>query len=448
MKLLGFEITAKRADMSPPYSPGAGGWWPVVREAFAGAWQRNIEVSQEDMLAYHAVFACVTLIASDISKIGLALNLKDSNGIWSPSETAELTRLLDKPNGYQTRQQFIESWLISKLSRGNTYVLKEYKKDKVVALHVLHPDRTTPLITETGVVYYQLNSDRLANIQDNQPIVRASDIIHDRFNCLYHPLVGISPLYASAVSVAGGRNMQQNSAVFFGNNSNPGGILTAPGHISDDTALRMKAHWDANYSGKNAGKVAVLGDGLKYEAMALSATDSKLLEQLKYTAEVVCSVFHVPPYKIGVGQAPSYNNIQALNGEYYSQCLQSHIKAIQTLLNTDLETKDNESFRFDLDALLMMDTKTLMETLKEGVGSAIYAPNEARKKLNLKPLNGGDEGYLQQQNYSLDALAKRDAQPDPFNPGTTPSPETDSEPEDITERAIESLFQKGLPCLM
>lgn len=429
--------------MSPPDS--RGGWWPTIRESFPGAWQKNIEISQEDMLAYHAVFACVTLIASDISKIGLALNQRDSDGIWKPSEAASLTKLLDKPNGYQTRQQFIESWVISKLSRGNTYILKEYRAGKVVALHVLHPDRTTPLITETGEVYYQLNSDRLANIHDNQPVVRASDIIHDRFNCLYHPLVGISPLFASAIAVSGGRNIQQNSAVFFGNNSNPGGILTAPGHISDATAQRMKDHWDTNYSGKNAGKVAVLGDGLNYQAMAVKATDAQLIEQLKYTAEVVCSVFHVPPYKIGVGQAPSYNNIQALNGEYYSQCLQSYIKAIQTLLNFELGTTDNQSFRFDLEALLMMDTKTQMETMKEGVSSAIFAPNEARKKLNLKPLVGGDSAYLQQQNYSIEALARRDAQADPFSTETTAPDEPE---EDITERAIGALFEKGLPCLM
>jgi phage portal protein BeeE len=30
-------------------------------------------------------------------------------------------------------------------------------------------------------------------------IVPAREIIHDRFNCLFHPLVGISPLYAAAL---------------------------------------------------------------------------------------------------------------------------------------------------------------------------------------------------------------------------------------------------------
>jgi phage portal protein BeeE len=49
------------------------------------------------------------------------------------------------------------------------------------------------------------------------------------------------------------------------------------------------------------------------------------------------------------------------------------------------------------------------------------APNEGRAKFDLKPVKGGDSPYLQQQNYSLEALAKRDAQADPFAPATPPA---------------------------
>jgi hypothetical protein len=50
------------------------------------------------------------------------------------------------------------------------------------------------------------------------------------------------------------------------------------------------------------------------------------------------------------------------------------------------------------------------------------SPNEGRAKFDLKPVAGGDNPYLQQQNYSLEALAKRDAQADPFAPNTPPAP--------------------------
>ncbi|EMR5235565.1 phage portal protein, partial [Salmonella enterica] len=51
---------------------------------------------------------------------------------------------------------------------------------------------------------------------------------------------------------------------------------------------------------------------------------------------------------------------------------------------------------------------------------------EARKSENLPPVEGGDSLFLQQQNFSLAALAKRDASDDPFGKGQQqmqPSPE-------------------------
>ena len=83
MKLLGWTITRHRAvekALQPVY--GHGGWWSLIREPFAGAWQRNLEVRTDSVLTYSAVFACVTLIANDISKLRLRLVRQDADGIW------------------------------------------------------------------------------------------------------------------------------------------------------------------------------------------------------------------------------------------------------------------------------------------------------------------------------------------------------------------------------
>src|SRR5690606_8918055 len=118
--------------------------------------------------------------------------------------------------------------------------------------------------------------------------IPASEIIHDRWNTLYHPLVGLSPVYAVGINALAGRKIIANSAKFFANGAQPSGVLTALGAISDDTAARLKEHWETNYTGDKVGRVAVLGDGLKYEQMTMTATDAQLIEQLKWTAETVC----------------------------------------------------------------------------------------------------------------------------------------------------------------
>lgn len=447
MKIFGLTIARTKAvpANASPVAENRGGWYPLIRESFTGAWQQNVTVDQNTVLSYFAVYACMTLIASDIAKLRVKLVEQDTDGIWTETTSPSFSPVLRKPNNYQNRIQFWESYILSKLSRGNVYVLKGRDGRGIVnRLWVLDPSRCTPLVAEDGSVYYRLNADNLSSLPE-AVIVPASEIIHDRMNCLFHPLIGTSPIYAAGVAATQGLSIQNNSAWFFGNKSQPGGILTAPGSISNETAERLKAAWETNYGGENSGRIAVVGDGLKYEAMAMTAQDSQLIEQLKWTADVVCSVFHVPPYKAGIGAMPTFNNIQALNTEYYSQCLQSHIEAAELCLDEGLglsEAKEGGKIlgtEFDLDGLLRMDSVTQMDVLEKAKGK--MTPNEQRKKLDLKPVAGGDTVYMQEQDHSLEALSKRDAGPDPFG---TAKPETAAPVAPANDNAEELQAAKAL----
>lgn len=390
----------EKAFNSVPYGYG----WKVL-EPFAGAWQRNIEYKRQDVLAFHAVFACVSLIASDIAKLRLNLVRRDSNGIWSTVPYGDY-KFLERPNGYQNRIQFYESWVLSKLIRGNAYIYKERSGGKVVALHVLHPDRVLPLVTDEGDVFYQLGGDNLSGVQDTGITVPASEIIHDRFNCFFHPLVGLSPLYASGLPAYMGIKILENGSCHFQNGARPSGILTVPEAISPEKAADLSEQWQSKYGGENYGKVAILGGDVKYQALSMTAEESQMIETLKMSAEMVCSTFHVPAYKV-IGNAPAYNNIEALEQSYYSQCLQIHIESMEECLDRDLDIPSGMGTEFDLDNLLRMDTKSQVETLGIGTTKALFSPNEARKRLNLSPVDGGEVPYLQEQNWPINELSAR-----------------------------------------
>jgi HK97 family phage portal protein len=308
MRLFGLDITRAKPQQKALSSTvgDRGGWLPVIRESFAGAFQTNVEIDNDTVLTYFAVFACMTLIAGDISKLRVKLNRK-VDGVWQEVESGDehveqILAVLRKPNPFQTRIQFWENYYLSKLSNGNVYVLKvRDNRGAIGRLYVLDPQRVQPLVAPDGDVFYRLATDDISGIE-TEITVPASEVIHDRFNTLFHPLIGMSPITSAGLSAMQGHNIQQDSATFFQNRGIPGGILTAPGAIGSETATRLKEYWETNFTGTNAGKVAVVGDGLKFEAMRVSATDSQVIEQLRWTAEVVCSVFHVPPYKIGWGK--------------------------------------------------------------------------------------------------------------------------------------------------
>src|SRR4051812_36397582 len=241
MRILGLPIPftgeARKALNSLPY--GSSRWSPVIQEPFTGAWQRNMSINTDTASSFHADFACKTLIARDIAKLRVKLSEKDKNDIWSETTNPAFSPVLRRPNDYQTRNQFYETWMLSKLSRGNTYVLKvRDNRSVVVALHVLDPTRVQPMVADDGSVFYRVSSDNLANI--GELTVPAREIIHDRMTCLFHPLVGTPPVFASGLASMLGLNAQRASVLLFENASTPGGVITLPLETSDEQAARFK----------------------------------------------------------------------------------------------------------------------------------------------------------------------------------------------------------------
>lgn len=428
MNVLGLSITRTKA--APQGLQGVnsrGGWWPIIREAATGYWQRNIEVSMIDVLTSGPVWACVTLIAFDVAKMGLGLTKDTGDGIWEPTTNTAYSPVLRKPNRFQNRIVFIISWIISKLVWGNTYVLKQRDSvGNVRALYVLDPQRVKPLVAPDGSVFYEVAPDALAQVSEAVTIP-AREIIHDIMVPLYHPLVGISPIHACGLSAMQGLKIRRNSALFFENGLTIAGVLVAPGNISEQTATRLEEHWNANYAGpENVGKIAALGDGLKFEPMQATARDSQLSEQLKDAAIEVCNAFHVPAYMAGYGPPPNYNNIEALNQQYYSQCLQILIESLELCLDEGLSLDGTTGVEFDLDGLIRMDSATKMTATTAGVRGGVYTPNEGRRLFNRKPLKGGDTVFLQEQDHSLEWLSRRDAMP--IDPPAAPTPTPDPVP--------------------
>jgi phage portal protein BeeE len=124
------------------------------------------------------------------------------------------------------------------------------------------------------------------------------------------------------------------------------------------------------------------------------------------------------------------------------------IEAMELCLDEGLATGETLGTELDIDNLLRMDSVTQMNVLKEGVSAGLLSPDEGRAKLDRKPVEGGNTPYLQQQNYSLAALAKRDAGADPFGAAPTPAPEPaandNAEEQARQSRAAVALFEKDL----
>ena len=167
MRLFGWTIPREKAEQKAMQPiDHRGGWFSLIREPFAGAWQRNISISVDTALTYSAVFRCISLISSDIAKMRVKLVRLTEAGVWEETENPAFSPVLRKPNRWQTHIQFFSNWVESKLVFGNAYILKERDARNVVTrLYVLDPQRVTVLVAPDSSVYYELRTDHLSNLQ-------------------------------------------------------------------------------------------------------------------------------------------------------------------------------------------------------------------------------------------------------------------------------------------
>lgn len=424
VQVFGYELTLERkataAGLRPP-APSSGGWWPVVREPYTGAWQNNDPITADTAMSNPSVFGCVSGISADIGKIAPPLLLEqDEHGFWFDTDNSAYTPVLRRPNRYQTPQQFFEQWMLSKLLYGNAYILKGRDERGVVnQLYPLAPGRVRVLVAPDGSVYYELQGDDLAGVAtDNPPtVIPAREIIHDRFNCVFHPLMGIPPLYAIAGAVTQAQAIQASSTSYFAKGGRPAGVLTAPTKLDPLSAARVKAEVEAF----KMGSILVAEQGMKYEAVTTnSAADSQLIAQLGWTEEKVAAVFRMPISILNSSKQPPYANAEASQLQYKSQCLEPHLTAIAATLGYGLELPNYLKLEFDDTLLIWMDTATRTTAAKGAIVSGM-SPNEVRATYyGLGPVPGGELPYLQQQNMPLSILAEA---PDPAPAAVAAEPE-------------------------
>lgn len=400
------EFTLKAAAPLSPLTMSGGGWRTIVDEPYTGAWQKNDPITTESALANPSVFGCVSAISADIGKIAPPLLLqRDDQGFWAETSNSAYTPVLRTPNSYQTAQQFTEQVVLSLLLYGNAYQLKHRDLRGVVdALYVLDPARVKVLTAPDGSVYYECQSNDLAGMPEaSQPIViPAHEMIHARINCFFHPLMGLSPLYAVAGAVSQAQAIQTSSSAFFAGGGRSPFAIVAPTKLDPVSAERTK---EQALKFKTSGTM-ILELGMQIVPMPTTAADSQLIAQLGWTEETIAKAFRFPISLLNSAKQPPYANAEASQLQYKA-CLEPYMISITNGWTTGLELPLSLKVEFDDTLLSWMDTATRTAAAQKAIVSGM-SPNEVRATFyDLPPVPGGELPYLQQQNWPVASLAER-----------------------------------------
>jgi HK97 family phage portal protein len=226
---------------------------------------------------------------------------------------------------------------------------------------------------------------------------RDADVLHV-IGLGYDGIQGYALYELAKTSWGCGIAAEKSEARLFKNHTVPGLILEAPAGLfaNDEEAKKfLQAFRDMHEGMDNAGKTALLREGIKATKLALTGDEAQAVEQRTFQ-QVQAGLWFLIESMLGIENSVSYNSLEQKQLAELINCLNPWLVKWQEqceakLLREREIAADSHFFRWSTGALLRSDTKTTYETLAAGVRGRIITPNEAREVLDLEPIAGGDE---------------------------------------------------------
>ena len=421
--------------------------WPTDR----GAYRNNhFQLDQKPLEAFDAmtssaVYAAVSVIAQDVAR----MNVNHLRELDSGAFTKLQSPIFDsfrRPNGYQSRSDFLLTLMLSILLDGNAYAWAPTDSaGRPLGLHPRAPASVQPSVDpDTGAVFYTMNvseDDPISGLVSSRMVtVPAREMLHARIFCQRHPMLGESPLRAATYPVFHGRNIQRNQTELFAKRASPDGIISFKSGIKDGYARKLAAEWSARYAPGGPGGVAVLDQDASWHPTVMTAADAQLVEQYRLSVFDVARIYRIPAHMVGLTEdgGPQFNNAETLSRLYYNQCLGFWLEHFEAAIDHHFNLPSDERIEFDVEAALMRtDRMAHVDASAKAIQSALMTPNEARRQHHLGPLEGGDSLYLQRQMRPID----QPEEPEPA-PMTEPAPEPAQEPAEDEEQSARAALER------
>jgi len=350
------------------------------------------------------VYRCVNEIANGAASIPFKVYQGDVE-----LESHPLISLLERPNPMQASVEYFQALYSFLLLSGNSYALSSGVNQIPTELYLLRPDRVEIEPSDTSIpksYKYKLNSQVVARYEAD-PVTGQSEVKHFK---LWNPLddyLGLSPLMAAAVDLDQHNMIAKHNIGLLNNGARPSGAIVFKPQddlgnamtLTETQRQQVMRDLEARFTGeKNAGRPMLLEGDFDWKEMAMSPRDMDFLQNKHMAAKDIALCFGVPSQLIGIPDSQTYANVQEARLALYEETIIPLARRVESDLNEWLAPSfgDDISIEYDIDAIPAMTERRrrIYENVTNAVAQGIISRNEARERLGLEPINGGDEVYI------------------------------------------------------
>ena len=416
-RLLGSETSGGQRGSTggrPQALFGSDGFDDPALAAFigGGGTRTGRHVNETSALKNATLFRAANLISGVVGMLPTNLLRRNPDGTIEKAldhPAQRLMRVSPNPARRQTPSQWKSYMQGRALLRGNAFAYKVPGVRGPQGLVALDPARVTIKERSDGALEYIWQPSNGAKRTFSQ-----DDVLHIRAPWSSDGVSGdgLLKLAAEALSLADAGD--EAAAKMLKNGTYVGGILKHPKQLGVEAAKRLKEQFAAYHSGPdNAGKWMVAEEGLEVQQLGVTGRDAQGIEQRKLQIEEIARYTGLPRPLLMMDDTSWGSGIEQLGLYFVIYCLMPWFVSWEEALNLSLLTEEERKthyFKFNEAALLRGSLKDQAEFLAKALGgpgaTGYMVPNEARDKMELPPIDGGDlPNWGQMDNGEADATA-------------------------------------------
>ena len=327
--------------------------------------------------------------ATRLATVGRCLRLYSDFLLQTALEPKDhyLTKLLNKPNSWQSKKNFYESLTFELLLNGNFHAKVDYDNTgRVIALlpfrvgqifcHATNGEYSDPVALQRGGYYYKDFKGR---------VFMPDDIFHLRdsmFNTS-DQLNGLSRVYLYEILFQSGYSIQSVQQSLSASGLRPSWLLSGlPEDSPDNTKDVRDTIKNFFQSGQSAqpGAVLSLPEGFELKQLMLNNPENAL-EFLASKSDLdIARIFSVPIELIGRSDAEGEGGAQHIKEShrfFIKNSLSSFFKNISDAFTA--LAMDGTEFRFEVDRFRASDLREQSQYISQLVTSEVLSPEQARK---------------------------------------------------------------------
>ena len=386
-------------------------------------------VTEYTALTYSAVYNAIALISGTIA--ALPCHLMQRKGEKKRiAEDRRMYRVLhDEYNPYMTAMAGRECLTAHVLAWGNGYAeIVRNGYGELVELWPITPNRVTPMMRGSELVY----RIRVGN----------EDVYFPREKILHVPglgfdgFVGYSVIAMARKSIGLGMALETFGALYFGQGTHPGVVVSHPGKLSDTASSNLQSSLATQYGGLGKShRLLLLEEGMKMEKIGIPPDDSQFLESRQFQIPEIARWFNIPPHKLKDLTRSSFSNIESEQISFVTDSILPWLVRFEQNFNQQLLTASDKElsgrgrlyFKHIVEGLLRGDAAARGTFYREMFNVGAMSVNEIRAKEDMDPVDGGDIHLVPMNMTSLEN-AGEPPEPPALPEKTMPNEEDDMPP--------------------